>query len=217
MHIRVHAISIGRPQIVLRGGRQYSTAINRRPVEGPIEMTTLGLAGDRVSDDAVHGGPDKAVCCYPHEHYAFWKDQLGTEPEIPTFGENFTTVGLLEHEVCMGDVFRIGSATVQISQPRGPCFKLAHKLNYPNAILTIHETGYSGFYFRVCAGGRVRAGDDIVLQERRHSDLTVARLLQLKQASTVDAELATRLAALPELAQSMRESFAKKISAMRSA
>lgn len=215
--MRVHAISIGRPQIVLRGGRQYSTAINRRPVEGPIELMTLGLVGDRVSDDTVHGGPDKAVCCYPHEHYAFWKDQLGAEPEIPAFGENFTTVGLLEHEVCVGDVFRIGPATVQVSQPRGPCFKLAHKLNYPNTISAIHETGYSGFYFRVLAGGTVRAGDDIVLQERRHSDLTVARLLHLKQASTIDAELAARLAALPELAQSMRESFVKKISASRTA
>lgn len=208
--VHLHSVSIGRPQIVLRGGQQYSTAINRRPVEGPIELTPLGLVGDRVSDDAVHGGPDKAVCCYPLEHYAFLGCELGTELVPPSFGENLTTVGLLEIEVCIGDVYRIGSATVQVSQPRGPCRKLADKLGSPRTIPLIHETGYSGFYFRVLEGGMIGSGDSVVLQERRHEDLAVAKLLRLKHEKTIDAALAARLAALPELARSMREAFAKK-------
>ena len=111
--MRIISLNIGRPQLHLRDGRPYSTAIDRRPVEGPLELTESGLVDDRVSDSKSHGGPDKALCCYPHEHYAAWRALLASPLTVPSFGENLTTEGLLEDAICIGDTLAIGSAVLQ--------------------------------------------------------------------------------------------------------
>lgn len=204
----VHSVNIGRPQIVLAPGRQYSSAIGRRPVPGPVELTTIGFAGDRVSDEKVHGGPDMAACCYPLEHYAWWNERLGRELAIPSFGENLTTSGLLETEVCIGDTYRIGTATVQVSQPRGPCFKLAHQLGAAEAISWIHENGFSGFYLRVIESGVIRPGDEIQAISRPNPDFPVRLLLRLKHDKAAAAPHAARLTRIPELSGRWRDFFA---------
>lgn len=132
------SLNVGRPQIVLRDGRQYSTAINRHRATSRVALGPEGLDGDRVADRNVHGGPDKAVCCYSREHYPYFSELLGHELAVPAFGENFTTAGLLESEVCVGDTYRVGSAVVQITQPRQPCFKLANKHRQPQIIEWIY-------------------------------------------------------------------------------
>jgi MOSC domain-containing protein YiiM len=205
------AVNTGRPQIVLRDGRQYSTAIHRRPTGGRIALGVDGLEGDRVADRNVHGGPDKAVCCFPHEHYSHFARRLGVELPIPSFGENFTTAGLLESEVCVGDTFRVGSAFVQVSQPRQPCFKLAGKHREPRIIKWIYETGYCGFYFRVLQPGEVGAGDEVVLIERGQPDLTIHHLLATRIPGPEDRRLWERLAALPALSASWRDHFAARL------
>lgn len=202
------SLNIGRPQLLVKNGRQYSTAINRGPVPGPLELGVEGLAGDRVSDLNVHGGPDKAVCCYPSEHYPHWREKLGTPMDVPSFGENFTTAGLLETDVCIGDVFGVGGATVQVSQPRQPCGKLASKHDEPRLIHWVNESRFTGFYFRVLTPGAVRAGDPIELHARTHADLTIARLIEVRLSGEIDEATCRRLAALPELAQSWRKTFA---------
>jgi len=206
-HASLISLNIGRPQLLVKNGRQYSTSINRRPVEGPLELGMEGLAGDRVSDLKFHGGPDKAVCCYPSEHYPHWRARLGTPMEVPSFGEGFTTRGLLETEVCVGDVFRVGTATVEISQPRQPCSTLANKHDEPRLIAWVNETGYCGFYFRVLEAGRVQTGDALTLHDRPYPDLTIAMLFTTMLQKTADAALLRRLANLPELSQSWRERF----------
>lgn len=208
MHI--HAVNIGRPQIVLRGGRRYSTAIDRKTVDGPQELTPDGFVGDRVSDLSAHGGPDKAVCCYAREHYPYWRKRLGRDVAVPSFGENLTTIGLLEADVCIGDVYRIGTATVQVSQPRGPCAKLAGKHDEPRLIEWVYETGYTGFYLRVLEVGRIGAGDAVELIERRHADLSVARVMRLKRGEGLTEEMRRRLATLPDLAEAWRRAFAQR-------
>ena len=116
------SLNVGQPQLVLRGGRRYSTAINKQPVDGSLNLENTGLEGDRQADAANHGGSDKAVCCYPHEHYEYFASRLEVASlAIPSFGENFTTSGLLEDQVCIGDTFEVGDAVVQISQRRDPC------------------------------------------------------------------------------------------------
>jgi MOSC domain-containing protein YiiM len=172
--MRLACVSVGRPHVIMRGGRQYSSAINRRPVEGPIELTTAGLVGDRVSDLKYHGSPDQAVCCYPLEHYDYWRTKLGAAMPVPSFGENFTTEGLLETAVCVGDVYRIGGAVVQVSRPREPCFKLANKHGQPSLPRWIRETGYTGFYCRVLEPGVIQSGDAITLLDRPHPTQTIA-------------------------------------------
>ena len=207
--MRLASLNLGRPQIVLRDGRRYSTAINRRPVEGRVMLTADGLDGDRVGNRNVHGGPDKAICCYPREHYPHFARLLGVELPVPSFGENFTTAGLLETSVCIGDTFRAGSATVQVTQPREPCFKLAGKHREPRMIEWINETGFCGFYVRVLQSGEVGAGDAIERVKSGHADLTIERLLRVRVSNSGDRDLWSRLACIPELSASWRTHFAR--------
>ena len=205
--MRVVSLNIGRPQIVIVGGQQYSTSINRKPVDGPLELTPLGFAGDRVSNDEVHGGPDKAVCCYCHEHYAHWSGILGRTLEVPSFGENLTTEGMQETDVCIGDVFRLGTAEVQVTQPRLPCSKLAGKLAEPRIIKWIFENQFSGFYLRILKPGAAKAGDAFERLSRPHPDFTIAQLVRYRADKNLGAEIRDRLASLSELSESWRAGF----------
>lgn len=208
--MRIVSLNIGRPQIVIAGGQQYSTSINRRPVDGPLELTPLGFVGDRVSNEEVHGGPDKAVCCYCIEHYAHWSEVLERSLDVPSFGENLTIEGLLETDACIGDVYRIGTVEVQVAQPRLPCSKLAGKLAEPRIIKWILENQFSGYYFRVLQTGRVQAGDSIERISRIHPDLPISRMVQLKTQRDIEPSLRDRLANLAELSQSWRDNFRRQ-------
>lgn len=205
--MRVVSLNIGRPEIVIRDGRQYSTAINRHPIAGRLALGVEGLAGDRVSDRNVHGGPDKAVCCYPREHYPYFASKVGRELGLPSFGENFTTEGMLETGVCLGDTYRVGTALVQVSQPRQPCFKLARKHNEPRMIEWVNERAFCGFYFRVLQTGEVEAGDALELVDRRYADMTVQRMMRIRLGDEGGELEAARLAGATELSASWRAYF----------
>lgn len=214
--MRVHSLNIGRPQLLVRRNTQFSTSINRRSVDRPVELNETGFDGDRVSDLKVHGGPDKAACCYPHEHYAYWTDALGVEMRVPSFGENLTTVGLLESAVCVGDTLRVGRATVQVSQPRQPCGKMALKHDRPDLPQLVNAVAFTGFYVRVIELGQVAPNDEFELLERPHDDLTIERLTRTMLNKPTDGALLARLASLPELAASWRERFQKKYGTLNS-
>lgn len=205
--MHVHSVNIGRPQIILVAGRQYSSSIRRRPAEGAADLTPLGFAGDRVSDENAHGGPDKAVCCYPFEHYAWWQHVLDRPLDVPAFGENLTTVGMLEAQVCIGDVFRIGTAVLQVTQPRIPCFKLANNIADPRAVARIHENGFCGFYFRVLTTGAIKEHVLIERISNPYPDLTIHLLLTLRNDRIAAMPYAERLTQLPELSTSWRNHF----------
>jgi MOSC domain-containing protein YiiM len=208
----VACVSIGRPQIMLRDGRRISSAINRRPVEGPTLLTKDGFEGDQVSDQRVHGGPDKAACCFPLEHYAHFSQQLGRELAPPSFGENLTLEGLVEADVCIGDVLQLGAATVQISQPRQPCQKLALKHAAPELPRWIVQTGYTGFYVRVLTPGPVARGDRVTLIQRPNLAITVAHLIRQRYATPPDAVALRRiLDSAPQLAPSWRQQLERRI------
>ena len=126
--MKVLSLSVGRPRLVVWDGEPVSTGIYKTPVGGRVMLRTLNLDGDRQADLTVHGGPSKAAYAYPSEHYAFWRDELpGVELPWGMFGENFTTEGLDESSVNIGDRFRLGAAEVTVTQPRMPCYKLAVK------------------------------------------------------------------------------------------
>jgi MOSC domain-containing protein YiiM len=177
--MRVISVSAGRPALVVCNGRTYSTAINKRPARGTVELNAEGLAGDRVADDRHHGGPDQALCCYPYEHYPHWQKQLNRFLEPPAFGENLTTQGLLETGTCIGDILEVGSARVQVTQPRQPCWKLANRHHERRLPAWINALGYTGFYMRVLEPGEVCAGDELTLVERPCRSLTVWTVMQL--------------------------------------
>lgn len=209
--MRVLSVNVGRPQLQIHGGRTYSTSINRRATTGSMELTPAGFDGDRVSDSGSHGGGDKAVCCYPHEHYAEWGRRLGRALAVPSFGENLTTEGLLEEACCIGDTYRIGTATVQISQPRQPCWKLANKHDEQRLPAWINERHWTGFYFRVLTPGCIRAGDEVALVERPLPQWTVARVNAVHVDKHAGAAAVAQLAEMAELSESWRRYMRRRL------
>jgi MOSC domain-containing protein YiiM len=146
------SVSCGLPREVVRRGRNVTTSIFKEPVPGPIALRKLNLDGDRQSDLSVHGGKDKAVYCYPVEHYEYWKVELpGHALPMGAFGENFTTEGLNEDSVHIGDRFAVGSAEVVVSQPRLPCYKLGVRFDSDDMVKRFLASGRTGFNWRSCA------------------------------------------------------------------
>lgn len=209
--MQILSLNLGRPQIVLRGGRQYSTAIDRRPATARVRADLDGLAGDRVSNTRVHGGPDKALCVYPHEHYAHFAAQLGRELAIPSFGENLTLNGLNETDAAIGDTFRAGDALLQISQPRQPCRNLADKHGRPEMIAWVNETQFCGWYFRVLEPGELATGDELRRVARPHPDATVAWAMRTLLDPARPSAALERLASLPELSAAWKGQAARRL------
>ena len=160
-------------------GRDVRTGIYKKPAGGRVLLRTLGLDGDFQADPAVHGGPDKAVYVYPSEHYPYFRELL-KRPDLYAgfFGENFTTEGLLEDGVSPGDVFRVGTAVVQVTTPRSPCFKLAAKVGSPAFIEQFLNSRRLGFYLSVVEEGDVGAGDPIHIVAPAAGDLTLAQFIE---------------------------------------
>src|SRR5262252_10058810 len=148
--MKVVAISVGRPKQVQWRGRSVRTSIFKTPVSRRVHVTRLNIEGDEQSDLSVHGGAQKAVYVYPAEHYDFWRREL-PDTELPwgAFGENFTTEGLLEDEVWIGDRYRVGSVELVVTQPRMPCYKLAIRFGRPDIVKRFIRSRRSGFYLAV--------------------------------------------------------------------
>jgi MOSC domain-containing protein YiiM len=181
-------------------------------------MRRLNLDGDRQADLTVHGGPAKAVYGYPSEHYPLWKSEL-PEMTLPwgMFGENLTTEGMIEHEIHIGDKFRIGEAIVTVTQPRTPCYKLALKFERDDMLKRMLTNGRSGFYFAVEQQGIVRAGDAI---ERIHEDperISIAEINTLYRDGGKDANLLKRAANLEALPESWRDYLREELKSLEHA
>lgn len=171
---------------------------------GELAATPTGLVGDGQADLKNHGGPDKAICAYPAEHFALWRTELNLDFEGGSFGENFTTLGRTEGDVCIGDIFTVGALKVQVSQPRQPCWKLARRWRIADFALRVEQTGRTGWYFRVLAEGRVSAPTEFVLAARPHPEWTVAAANQVMHHLKTDWDAAAELAHCPALSASWR-------------
>ena len=165
--MKVISVNVGMPREVVWKGLAVQTAIFKEPVAGTVAIRKLNLAGDQQADLTVHGGPEKAVYAYPVEHYEYWRKQL---PKFSlswgAFGENLTTVGLNEDTLSIGDVLRVGSAVLQVTQPRMPCYKLQIRFNRDDLIKRFLLSGRSGFYFSVVEPGDVGAESEIEILDR---------------------------------------------------
>src|SRR6266704_1779714 len=159
MTMKIVSLNVGLPREVIWHGIKVTTGIFKQPVQGRVALRKLNLDGDRQADLTVHGGEHKAVYCYPLEHYDYWRRELpGRELPMGVFGENFTTDGLLEDSVHLGDRFSIGSAEVVVTQPRLPCYKLGIRFQSDDMVKRFFASGQTGFYLAVDRGGEVRAG-----------------------------------------------------------
>lgn len=194
------SVNVGTPrQVPAAHGKTVLTSIFKSPVEGRLAVRRHNVEGDRQSDLTVHGGPNKAVYCYPAEHYAYWKEQLPDHDlsVYGAFGENLTTSGILESDVWIGDRFRAGSAILEVTQPRMPCFKLGIRFNLSSMVKLFWQSGRSGIYFSIVEEGDLAAGDTIERIARGPEELSVADVVRLYRGDEKSPELLDRVLRAP--------------------
>jgi MOSC domain-containing protein YiiM len=210
--MKLVSVQVGTPRSVPPTGdgqpwdRTWETAFWKEQVQGPVMLRFLNLEGDRQAAVGIHGGKDQAALCYSADHYPAWRRQLDL-PEMSGggFGENFTIAGQAERSVCIGDVYEIGEALIQVSKPRGPCFKIAWRWRREDLLSRVESSGRHGWYVRVLREGLVEAGQPVHLEDRPHPDWTVRAAADVIRFRKRRPELAAQLARLEGLAEEDRE------------
>lgn len=228
MHMKLVSLNLGLPRAVTWHGMNVSTGIFKQPVDGRVALRKLNLDGDRQADLSVHGGKDKAVYCYPLEHYGYWKKQLpGNELPLGAFGENFTldfgTEGfnsagndavLREQTIHIGDRFSVGSAEVVVTQPRLPCYKLGIRFQMDDMVKRFLVSGRSGFYLAVTREGEVGVGDEMRPLAQDPNAVPVSAITQLyiaKRYSSDDLQVMQRALHVAALPESWKEYFRERL------
>jgi MOSC domain-containing protein YiiM len=210
--MKLISLNVGLPRIVESNGEPVTTGIFKEPKQGPVMLRKLNLDGDRQADLTVHGGVSKAVYGYPVEHYEFWRREL-PDMELPfgMFGENFTTEGLREDTLNVGDRFRIGEAELMVTEPRLPCYKLGIKFGRSDILRRFLQSRRTGFYFAVVKEGQVEAGDEIELLSRDSNNISIADITRLYAFEKDDVVTLRRAVKLEALSEGWREYFQKQI------
>lgn len=205
--ISVHAVLVGRARPF--GPRGEPSGIDKRALTGRVRLTLTGLQGDEQGDCRHHGGTEKAIHLYPADHYASWRtEQPELEPMLRTvgaFGENLSTAGWTERDVCVGDICTLGTARIQVSQGRQPCWKLNVRFDRKDMASLVQASGRTGWYYRVLEEGYVESGDVLAVVERPHSDWTLSRIQDLMYRDTLNRTALEGLAALEYLSSSWRQ------------
>jgi MOSC domain-containing protein YiiM len=202
--MKVLSVNVGLQRKVLFNGQSVNTGIFKDPIKGPVMVRKMNLDGDQQADLTVHGGVDKAVYSYPTEHYSYWRNQFSNLDFVwGMFGENFTTEGLMEDAVNIGDHFQIGSAKIVSTQPRMPCYKLGVRFGTMEIIRRFLSSGRSGIYFKVLKEGIVQPGDEIKITRKDKNNVTVKDLVGLYNSNNIEQNIETmkraiKVEALPE-------------------
>ena len=213
---RIVSVNVGMPREHGTPGaddpmdRPWTTGFFKEPVEGPVRVRVLNLDGDGQADLRVHGGPDKAVMLYAAAHYPAWNAELGFAMPFGAFGENLSVRGMTEADVCIGDVIDVGTARLEVSQPRGPCWKIARRWKIHDLSARVQATGRTGWYARVLREGVLRAGDDVVLVRRPYPQWPVALATELLRPGGREAEAAA-LTECPALAPALRDVIRRRL------
>jgi MOSC domain-containing protein YiiM len=209
---KILSVNVSYPKEVEFEGQKVTTGIFKEPIEGRVKLRTLNLDGDKQADLTVHGGPDKAVYAYPSEHYEFWH-KVYPNMEMPNgmFGENFTTEGLMESEVNVGDVFSMGSAKVIATQPRMPCYKLGVKFGRMDVLKKFLASSRSGIYFKVLEEGEVGAGDLIVKIKNDTNRVGISDIVRLYASDREDIKTMRRAVKVEALPEGWKDYFYEQI------
>jgi MOSC domain-containing protein YiiM len=216
--MKLVSVNVGLPRQVLWHGMTVTTGIFKQPIAGRVALRKLNLDGDRQADLTVHGGEFKAVYCYALEHYEYWRKELpGVELPTGSFGENFTTEGIEENSVHLGDRFSVGSAELVVTQPRLPCYKLGVKFQSDDMVRRFLAAGRMGFYVAVTREGDVGAGDAITVIARDPLAVPVTEITRLYVARKYgydDMEAVRRALRVEALPESWKEYFSARLQEM---
>ncbi|MES2439277.1 MAG: MOSC domain-containing protein [Verrucomicrobiota bacterium] len=213
--MKVLHVNRSQPRTVVINGKKVSTAIYKEPVTGAVPVGKMTLEDDAQVDRRYHGGEYQAVYAYPVEHYPHWEKQLGV-PSFPPgmFGENLTTQGLLETEICIGDILQAGEVVMQVTSARIPCSKLGHKLNKPDILKSFLQSGYSGFYLRVLKEGTISAGATVEITTRDPRQISVRELLGLHRLGEGTRERIEQVMQIEALAPIVRKDLVARLKKM---
>ncbi|WP_420645636.1 MOSC domain-containing protein [Candidatus Leptofilum sp.] len=212
--IQIYTQLIGQPQTHTDKRGTWRSAIFRQSVNEPLLLEVTGLVGDKVADTKHHGSLDQAVCCHPLAHYDFWNDFYNLDGDTRLgpggVGENWTLSGITESDICVGDTFQVGEATVQVSGPRYPCAKQQRKLKLPKFLNEVVATLRTGFYLRVLEPGVVVVGDELKLVERPYPSHTI-QCINEQAHRTLEPQIARQLLEIPELASPWKHLLKRKL------
>ena len=203
----IESLNIGLPKQERFYGRELLTGICKVPVSGPLLLKRLGFEGDGVGDLNHHGGPDKAVCVYSTDHYPYWQETMGMKLPVAAFGENLSVANLREEDICIGDIFELGTALVQVSQPRQPCKTLAARYGRDDMIRLVVDSGYTGFYLRVLGEGQVEKGNMLILREGDPLRISIAFANYIYHHDNRNCEAINTILEVPTLSGSWQRSF----------
>jgi len=205
-HLKVISTNIGRIREVEWRGQKITTGIFKEPVEEPLFLGKKGVNKDEVADLRVHGGSDKACYLYSADWYPYWKEKFpDSNWHWGIFGENVTVEGLDEGEVYIGDTYKIGSAVVQVSQPRLPCYKLGIRFGSAKVVKHFLESPYPGVYLRIIEEGYVKKGDKLELLKSIKSGMTVREVYSLFSSNKKNSKMKKQACELEYLSESLKK------------
>jgi MOSC domain-containing protein YiiM len=210
--LRLLSLNVGLPRQVRFQGELVTTGIFKKPVQGSVRLRKLNLEGDKQADLKVHGGVDKAVYAYAGEHYDYWRQEL-PDMSLPwgMFGENFTTEGMFEESVNIGDQFKVGTANLIATQPRMPCYKLGVKFGSMDMIKRFLASGLTGVYFKVTKEGELEQGDEIKLIKKDENSVTVKDIVRIYTIDKDDIQTIERAIKIKDLPNGWRYHFIKQL------
>ena len=216
MCLRLLSLNVGLPRQVRFQDELVTTGIFKEPVRGRIRLRKLNLDGDKQADLTVHGGVDKAVYAYAGEHYSYWKKELhGMSLPWGMFGENFTTQGMFEEMVNIGDQFQVGTAKVVATQPRMPCYKLGVKFGRMDIIKKFLASGLTGVYFKVMKEGDLEQGDEIKLVKKDKNNVTIKDIVRLYTVNKDDVQTIERAIKVKDLPNGWKSHFIEQLKQVR--
>lgn len=208
---RIMRFAIGMPKTMAYGnGKEMITAIQKEPAQ-EVYLSAAGFQGDEVADKKHHGGPDRAVCLYPYEHYALWEQEFNTRLPEAAFGENLTVSHMLEKDIFIGDIFRIGDAVVQVTQGRVPCHTIDRNTNMTPLLKAMVKTGFTGYMCRVIEEGFIRADSEIKMIERGSGGVSVLYANEVNFHQAHDAEAIRTVLKAEALAEKWQELLKAKL------
>ena len=214
--MKLISLNIGLPRQVIWRGKTVTTGIFKEPAASPVMLRSLNLDGDGQADLTVHGGVDKAVYVYPSEHYEYWRTELaGADLPWGIFGENFTTRGLIEENVKVGDRFLVGEAEVIVTQPRLPCYKLNVKFKRSDMTKRFLASRRTGFYLTVLRGGMVETGNAVKLISRDEKAISIADFIRVYAFDKDDAETLRQASETKTLPENWKNYFRKQIEKLK--
>jgi MOSC domain-containing protein YiiM len=205
---KIIEFSIGKPKDLYDRGMAFHSGIGKKIVEKAF-LTKDGFIGDGVANATFHGGPDRAVCVYPYEHYDAWETKYGSKLPLPAFGENLTAEGMKEEDIFIGDIFKVGSAIVQVTQGRVPCFTINQYTKFDGILKDLFQTALTGYFFRVLEEGEIKNGDKIISLEKNSNGISVLEATKLLFKKEYKPELFAKLMNLDPFAEAAKKDLHK--------